>query len=396
MKVNRPQTHRELSQNLISHMGKSVIGKHVIWLQKERHGIKNVLVKALMFGEAALAALSLIGLPLIGQGFSSYQRVKNYKRLGLSEAKINPPPKAPIHLKTPTQGFNHVDEFILHEKTIWVRPRNHPNAEWEMIYFDSQGGKNYPLEIRVDGANLMAVDNDRNIHYKKVLKEKRDDHNYSFTDTSSKDNWKAAWYSFPLLRRFYHLTTPLRLKLPRDTLSWAISHRGKYNRYFEDARGKAHPEFAMVTTVYALTKAGDRLLYADPYLTRGFRHTIDIPGNGFKAKKITASASVIMIEGVKNGKVVRYTRLADFDALGKNPFLEGFYNKNARAATDWKLEPDIELKGKATVDDDDQTIFQNGEGNAARVLRIGGTNDEGRKGYYQKQINDAQWMFIPI
>lgn len=394
MKINRPQTHRELSQNLISQMGKSVIGRHVIWLQKERHGIRNVLVKALMIGEAALAALSFVGLPIIGRGFSAFQRVKNYKRLGQIDVKINPPPKTAIRMKTSTQAFNHVDDFVLHEKAIWARPRNQPDAEWEMIYFDTQSGRNFPVEIKSDGANLMVVDNDRNIHYKKVLKEARNPKDqYSFTDICSKDNWKAAWYSFPLLRRFYHLTTPLRLKLPRNTRSWAISHRGKYNRHFEDAKGRAHPEFAMVTTVYALPKEGDRILYADPYLTRGFKHTIKIPQDGFIAEEIAASASTIFLKGCKNGKVQYYTLLADFDVLGKNPFLKGFYSKNARAATQWKLEPEIKLEGKAALGEG-MTIYQNGEGNAARVLRLNGTNAAGVKGYYQKQLNDAEWVFV--
>lgn len=389
-----PQTPRALSQKLVSEMGQSVIGKHVIWLQKERHGISKVLTNALMIGEAALAALSIIGIPLIAKGFTSYQRVKNYKRLENMKGNVNPPPKTPLLLKTSTQAFNHVDDFILHDKAIWVRPRNQPNADWEMIYFDAQGDKNFPVEIRADGANLMVVDNDQNIHYKKVLKESLDRKDkYSFTDISRKDNWYGAWYSFPLLRRFYHLATPLRIKLPEDTLSWAISHRGKYNHHFEDANGKAHPEFAMVTTIYVLPKQGDRIIYADPYLTRGFKHAIDIPGNGFKAEKIEASASTIAIQGRRNGKVERYTRLADFDALGKNPFLPGFYKKSARAAPEWKLEPEIKLEGAAT-EGEDLTIFQTGQGNAARTLRVSGTNAQGEKGYYQKQLNDAQWEFV--
>lgn len=388
-----PQSSRALSQKLISEMGQSVIGRHVIWLQKERHGISKVLTKALMVGEAALAALSIVGLPFIAKGFSSYQRVKNYNRLGQENRPVTLPSKDPIGLKTATQTFNHVDEFILHDKAIWVRKKDEPDAEWEMIYFDAQGNDNFPVEIRADGANLMVVDNDRNIHYKKVLKESLDrKDNYSFKDLSRKDNWTAAWYSFPLLRRFYHLATPLRLKLPEDSLSWAISHRGKYNRHFEDAKGKEHPEFAMVTTVYALPKEGDRILYADPYLTRGFKHTIDLPGDGFKGEKIVASASTIMVEGKRNGKVERYTRLADFDVLGKNPFLPGFFKESARAAPVWKLEPDIQLEGAATAGGE-LTIFQTGAGNAARTLRIGGTDAEGNQGYYEKQLNDAEWKF---
>lgn len=387
-----PQNSRALSQKLISEMGQSVIGRHVIWLQKERHGISKVLTKALMVGEAALAALSIVGLPVIAKGFSSYQRVKNYNRLAQDNRPITLPPKNPIHLKTATQTFNHVDEFILHDKAIWVRKKVEPDAEWEMIYFDAQGNDNFPVEIRADGANLMVVDNNRNIHYKKVLKESRSKDEYSSKNLSRKDNWYAAWYSFPLLRRFYHLATPLRLKLPEDCLSWTISHRGKFNRHFEDAKGHPHPEFAMVTTIYALPKEGDRILYADPYLTRGFKHAIDLPGDGFKGEKIVASASTIMVEGRSNGKVERYTRLADFDVLGKNPFLPGFFRKSARAAPEWKLEPEIQLEGAATAGGE-LTIFQTGAGNAARTLRVGGTDAEGNQGYYEKQLNDAEWKF---
>ncbi len=386
------QTNQELIAEMQQDIKGSLLGRHVMWLNKERKPAAAGAVKALMAIETILAAISLVGIPLIWKGMHKMERIQSLKRLEKSSSTPQAPPKSAIEMKTKTQSFNHINDYCIHDGALWVRPRENLDADWQMIYFDETKNGAKPEELQVDGANLMILDSERVLHYKKVLLEKRDKQgNYSVTDMSRKDNWKAAWYSFPLLRRFYHLFKKMRLKIPEDAKGWAMSHRGKYNLHFEDAMGRKHPEFAMVTTLYLLPKEGNFIYYADPYVMRGFSRKFKGPGEHFKAQKIAASASMVLLQGVEDGKTVFYTRLADFDAIGKNPFLPGFYSKKASASKTWAryeipLEPGATIEGSIT-------IFQDGEGNNARCLRIEGTNSQGNRGYYQKEISEEAWVF---
>ena len=76
-----------------------------------------------------------------------------------------------------------------------------------------------------DGANLAVLDNAKNIHYKKVLDEKRKNGKYLYRDLTTKDNWVDRWFSLPIVNVFWHFFTK-RIQIPDDTVSWAISHRG--------------------------------------------------------------------------------------------------------------------------------------------------------------------------
>ncbi|MCE5316499.1 MAG: hypothetical protein LLG04_03940 [Parachlamydia sp.] len=213
-----------------------------------------------------------------------------------------------------------------------------PAAEWSLFYFDKIGNAE-PKEIKADGANLMVRDANNVIHYKKVLTERRDWRGqYHCKDTTTRDNWYDRWFSFPLIQNIYHLFQSKRITLPEGIISWAVSHRGKYNRYFEDASGFRHYEFPMVTTLYALPKAGDHILYADPFLNGGLNHRIEGPHKDFQGLQMDASASMLFLYGkIKGtGEEKMYVRLADFDTMGRNPFLPGFWTKRLRGTEEWK------------------------------------------------------------
>jgi hypothetical protein len=107
-----------------------------------------------------------------------------------------------------------------------------------------------------------------------------------------------------------------------------------------------------------------------------------------------------------------YTRLVDFDSIGCDPMffkytyipyeseLPGtsyFSNLNewGLPSEDWRSQPRIQLTGKAAVTRH-ITILQNGQGNAARELRVAGFDEEGRTGYWSKQIFGASWEFKPV
>ena len=171
-----------------------------------------------------------------------------------------------------------------------------------------------------------------------------------------------------------------------------MSHRGTFNLYFEDIRGEKHSAFHMVTTVYAIPAHGTDLVYADPFLAGGFRRTIKGPHPAFIGDKIAASASMIFLVGQLKGETEYYVRLADFDTLGKNPILPGFWFGGAAGMADWKKVKKPVLQGRAALSNN-ITIFQTGEGNSARELRIEGWDNNGIHGFYSQKLHEERWEF---
>ncbi len=301
-----------------------------------------------------------------------------------------------IEIKTACQTFNHVQDFALQDGRLWYRLRYDLTSFWKEIPLNRTGDFAF-REIKADGANLMLRDSMDRIHYKKVLKEW---HNrkglYRSQDIALESSWIPFWFSVPVVRLPQFLPfKDFHLKLPKGAKSWAMSHRGSFNFYFEDIRGRQHSAFHMVTTVYAIPANGKDILYADPFLIGGFRRTIKGPHPDFIADQIAASASMLFIVGSLDGRSRYYTRLADFDTMGKNPMLPGFWSNNSAAMNAWEEVQVPLLEGRAMLSKN-ITIFQTGLGNSARELRIEGENQSGLHGFYRKSIDEEKWEFIPL
>ena len=386
-----PRTNPELAKALETKATKGIIGKQVEWIKQPRNEAGRFGVRCLVAVETALLSLSLVGLIAVFKANNIAKQLDEYKKIK-SDTKIpSPPEKKPIELKSDTQSFNHINDYAINDGKIWFRPHNDLNADWELMYFDQLNKDAPPEQIKADGANLMVKDSNGIIHYKKVMEEWRDrKDNYHYKEQSGDNNWYDKWFSFPVFCLFYHLNHSKQLKLPDDTLSWAMSHRGIYNKYMEDMDKRKHPEFMMVTTVYALLNSG-KIVYADPYLPGGFKRTIDPPHPQFKGTSIDASASTILLKGTLNGETRLYTRYADFDSMGHNPFLPGFWNKHKAPSQEWKLEAPLPAGAKLT---DKISIFQDGHGNSAREMRVEATDPNGVHGFYHKHIDEEEWKFV--
>ena len=298
-----------------------------------------------------------------------------------------------IRLKSRNLTFNHVQDFAIDQQKVWVRARK-PATDWTEIPFDRVEDA-APVEIKADGANLMVRDAGDFIHYKKVIDESRSrSGEYSFTDISLSSHWIKNWFSFPIVSLFHMPCVNNRLKLPEGVVSWASSHRGDYNHHFEDREGRPHSVFSMVTTVYAVVNNSSEILFADPYLTRGFSQRIEGPDPEFVPKQIEASASTIFLLGHVKGKLRLYTRLADFDTIGRNPFLPGFWSEDYTGRDRWNRVLLPEPHGQSGVLPH-ITIYQTAEmGNDARELRILGTDSSGNLGFYRRKITDGSWWFV--
>jgi hypothetical protein len=292
---------------------------------------------------------------------------------------------ADIVLKTETQTFGATHEFAILDGRIWWRARG--KKEWALLPPDGLPAPKGRLEalkeltaelplapqpferpkrvvrLSADGDNLISVSDEGRIHYTKV----------------STLEWTDVWGP-PALKG------PLEVKEVLRGL--AMSHR---KTAYEDIDGNPHPVSAGVTTLYALSKDGRSLTFADPWLPPKFDHALCLPRQGAMiAAALAASASTIFVMD-ESGR--SYTRLADFDTLGQDPALPYSYAREKRRgvksvvrtlpAEDWKEQPKIPGAHTTRI-----TIVQTGEGKAARELRV-----EGEDGYWSKPIDAAAWKF---
>jgi hypothetical protein len=92
-----------------------------------------------------------------------------------------------------------------------------------------------------------------------------------------------------------------------------------------------------------------------------------------------------------------YTRLYDFDTGGENSLLTYSYVIDGDDGTTRKLPAEPWRRQPAPPGPITRriTVFQNGEGNAARVLRVEGLSGD-QPGYYEKAIDATAWRFHPL
>jgi len=165
--------------------------------------------------------------------------------------------------------------------------------------------------------------------------------------------------------------------------------------HYEDINGTVHSVGLGVAHLYRLGPQGRRIYFNDWWLPNDWSRQICGPDRGtFTAANISASASTMFVIGAGGAM---YTRLYDFDTGGENSLLTYSYIVPPQSgevrrlpSEDWLRQPDVE-SGLITSK---ITIFQNGQGNAARTLRVEGTQG-GTPGYFQKEIFDDAWTFVP-
>ena len=312
-----------------------------------------------------------------------------------------------VYIKTRTQTFNRYHYYILHDGRIWYKsidPQKEPQG-WTL--FTKTGlphnafkpgfrKTNAIAEISADADELMALSAEGNLY------------SYCFDKTMAlRDSVWLDRHGWPTAEQLYFD------RRTAHNRSWALGKRNNHVLYYEDIFGNQHHNGAMeIVTIYVLLEDGQEICYGDPGLPSDFSRNFIGPERGtFKAVSLTASASTML---VINEAGEMYTRLADFDTVGCDPMFfkytyipytsdlpgtDYFSNLNewALPSEDWRIQPRIPLAGKAAVTRY-ITILQNGQGNGARELRVAGLDEEGRTGYWSKQIFDAEWEFkiVPL
>ncbi len=385
----------------------SIMERHVRWLRAESEGIQKISKICLAVLEALICVVSVVGIKILFDAVHLHQKISSEETFYLTVASKRPPREDErLIFKSRTRSFNHVTEFALEDGILWARKIG--SNPWSPLYFD---GTN-PEWIDCDGANLIVIDQERKLHYKKVLREYRaaairaaED---LTIDKTFKNNWKDHWFSLPYLSGLVNFFAGKRLTIPEGIKSIAISHRGGYNNFVEDRDGNRHPVGPGVTTLYLLDQSGRVIYKQDPWSPIWSKIYIPLPETSstvYEAEKISASASTLMAIGYETNLTTKekqlkiVTRLADIDTEGGNPGLKYDFHPNPNPKvrilpTDpvWKEHPlpqDASVTGTIT-------ILQTGEGNSARELRIEGKNGSGLWGYYRKNIADTAWEFVRV
>ena len=407
-----------------SHIPTSNLEKHVKWLKSSNNKIEKISHLALAIIETIAFTLFL---PTVFTVLKAHKISNKIDKINTfyenAKTKSKPSIKA-SPLKSDSYTFNHTFEFTIHEDITWYRNKEGKN-EWQPFYYDGFHNNEKPIFIDSDGANLIIIDDQSQIHYKKVLEEyypdvitgrekylsgqdiaelKRKD--YIAVDLTRQDtNWEEAWFTLPFICKIVNLFTGRRLKLPPNK-KVAISHRGRYNHFYNNTAGSKFPVFEGVTTLFVLDNNRRDLLKFDPWSPVWATAKVSLPetdSSAFEAENIATASSTIMAIGYdinfesEKGELKIITRLADIDTEGGNPMLSYSYHERASSVLPYKILPTQPKWQEHTLPKGAEitsniTITQTGEGNDARQMYITGKRD-GINGYFTKELSETEWSF---
>jgi len=331
------------------------------------------LLRSLLFVAAALAA-GCRGVPV---------------RLDLAPPQTLP---ARVLFRTDTESFNRQYFVALRDGRIWVKPNSETRPDavgaWHLLgetgLPEGDDLVRFPppervVAISADGVHLHAV-SDAGVLY-------RGDNLTSESHVEGWFNWTDRW-GWPAARG-----DGLTIEWPLAR-GWSVSDSHPFGvDHYEDPNGTEHGVGMGVAHVYRLGPDGRAIHFNDWWLPSDWSRQVCGPARGtFEAVNLSASASTLLLVGPRGAL---WTRLYDFDTAGENDLLTYSYVIDGDDGTTrklppdpWRLQPTIDGRITRRI-----TIFQDGEGNAARVLRVQGVR-AGQGGYFEKHIFDEAWRFV--
>jgi hypothetical protein len=334
---------------------------------------------------------------------SFIQTVRPPDTTALRDEDINGSFPVAVYIKTRTQTFNTYHYYILKDGFIWYKSIDSEKEPKNWTLFAGTGlpgnssKRNFEkpariAEISADADELMALSSDG--YFYRICFDWIFGHKTNVW--SDRQGWPKE------TRLFFDARTA-------DNRAWALGKRNNQVRYYEDPFGNQHHNGTQeIATTYVLLNDGQEISYADTGLPSDFSRNYLGPERGaFRALALSASASTIFLI---NDAGEMYTRIADFDIIGCDPmFMKYTYEPYISTVpginyysnlTPWGLPPEgwrvqepIPLEGALTRH---ITILQNGQGNAARELRVAGYNAEGESGYWSKAIYGTEWSFVKV
>ena len=302
-----------------------------------------------------------------------------------------------IYIKTLTQTFGNEYEFLLDDGKIYYKKIGTDKKNWELYLGTGLPHSNNNdfvarrvVEIASDADCLYAF-SDEGLLYRTYLKKITSYPPFEWVD----------YFGWP---RKNQLRQNCDVK---GKVSWAVGSSRKDVEYYTDILGNEHNYGPLgCESVTFLCKEGNSIRYSDPACPADFSHSFRMPSfaEGVKAVNISESASTIFLI-CSDGSM--YTRLVDYNTVGSDPMLyqysyEPVYSdlKGSDEKSNvniwmlpnesWKKQSQIE---NARFVSKYITIIQTGKGNSERELRVAGINDEGKIGFFYKNIDDKNWLF---
>lgn len=343
----------------------------------------------------------------------NYQAAIPLEDLNQSE-NINGTFPEQIYIKTLTQTFNRDYQFCIVDGLIYYKllpDAKYSNSSekedvWKLIKgtglpFPPKGEK-FPVpdrivEIAADADALFAFNSEGGMYQI-----------FTNDDAPSRPFLWIEGFGWP------EKTQLKQNVLVKNKRAWASGARRQDVLWHEDIFGNPHHYGTMgIETLYFLTEDGQQIRYTDSGLPADFSRSLLGPERGsFIAENLSSSADTMFVIN-KAGQM--YTRLADFDTIGCDPMFFRYtyeylpqkytgeqylsnYSPWGLPSEPWLLQPEIKLKGKARLTKY-ITILQNGQGNAARELRVAGLNENAETGYYSKPImasSSEDWRFVKV
>ncbi len=296
-----------------------------------------------------------------------------------------------VWFRDATESFNRDWYVALRDGRIWVKPNletgEREPGDWELLGNSGlpeggglvrHGEPEAIASISADGCWLHALSSDGALYRGSDLR----------SGLNGWFQWKDRW-GWPAGRG-----DGLTLDEPVER-GWSVSDSHPFDvDHYTDVFGQDHSVGLGVAHVYRASPDGTRIHFNDWWLPEDWSRQVCAPQRGAsRILSLSASASTLFVL-TEDGDL--YTRLWDFDTAGENDtltysYLEDDVSRSVRGlpAEPWLLQPAIE-EGRIT---DRITIFQDGEGNDARVLRVEGTLD-GSRGLFEKRIDADSWSFV--
>jgi hypothetical protein len=293
-----------------------------------------------------------------------------------------------IYFRNKTENFNSDNEFVIKEGVIWYRKRG-VEGLWKPLPLHPE--LLTPKEIGTDSEHFVAIDQSGTIF---SIKD-----NARSAEITEKD-WRKTWGS--------PLWTGPGMNIPLSTKSWEISFFSpSEDKYYLDPAGNKHAIGVGCSSLYLLSRDGQRITYLDPWLPSDLSYEICSPVRGlFQSEKLSASGSTIFVIN-KYGDM--FTRSYDFDISGGNDVILNYtyeYKKQSAAQGEespifygplftqrvistegWESHPKI--NGKIT---DNITIYKGKD--KSRILRVEGEIGNGVTGYFEKGLDEKEWKFF--
>lgn len=306
---------------------------------------------------------------------------------------IPPPEDLPerVWFRDASESFNRDWYVALRDGRVWVKPNEATGerdpGEWELLgdtgvpegsKLDNFDAPTAVASLSVDGTWIHALSTDGVIYRGADMR----------TGLQGRFSWSDRW-GWPAARGD-------GLTLGESTArGWSVSDSHPFDvDHYSDIFGQEHSVGLGVAHVYRTSPDGGRIHWNDWWLPADWSRQLCGPERGgLRIVAMSASASTLFVLTDDGGL---HTRLWDFDTAGENDtltysYLEDNVTRSIRGlpAEAWQRQPSIP-EGRVT---DRITIFQDGEGNAARVLRVEGVLD-GVRGLFEKPIDDEAWSFV--